>query len=40
MRSINLLLKSPEIQSAIDHNNIDGLYGTFSPFIKEQSDEN
>jgi hypothetical protein len=33
MRSINLLMKSPEIQSAIDHKNIAGLYGTFSPFI-------
>jgi hypothetical protein len=40
MRSINLLIKSPEIQAAIDHKNIDGLYGTFSPFITEQSNEN
>jgi hypothetical protein len=40
MRSINLLIKSPEIQNSIDNKNIDGLYGTFSPFISEQADEN
>lgn len=40
MRSINLLIKSPEIQTAIDSKNLDGLYATFSGFITDQASEN
>jgi hypothetical protein len=40
MKSINLLLKSQDIQNELEPESITDIYGYMHPFIQEQSKEN